>query len=138
MSEIICIIFLVSLKYNSRLINLVNFKPARITTKEIMASYFSIFIAWDKFQERDEAFSLELNSEAMQFVMFLKWKKLFEVQELLSDIFHLTSRIWKAERTSDIAVPFCILAIEICQIPLSDSQFICPFRLYRLEPSLLS
>ena len=106
MSEIICIIFLVSLKYNSRLINLVNFKPARITTKEIMASYFSIFIAWDKFQERDEAFSLELNSEAMQFVMFLKWKKLFEVQELLSDIFHLTSRIWKAERTSDIAAPF--------------------------------
>ena len=52
------------------LILLANFKRARITkvnritTKEIMAPFFSINIAWGKFQERDASFRLVLNRKA--------------------------------------------------------------------------
>ena len=58
MRDIICISFVVSFSCSSRLIHLANFKRAlitnvhRITTKEIIASFFAINIAWGKFQER--------------------------------------------------------------------------------------
>ena len=70
MREIICISFLVSFSCNSRLIHLPNFKRARITnvhritTKEIIASFFSINIALGKFQERNTSLSLVLNGKA--------------------------------------------------------------------------
>ena len=58
-----------------------------------MAPFFSINIAWGKFQERDASLSLVLKGKAMQFIIFLKWKKLYMVQELWSDTFHLTAQI---------------------------------------------
>ena len=68
MRDIICISFVVSFSCSSRLIHLANFKRAqnvhRITTKEIIASIFSINIAWGKFQERDTSLSLVLNRKA--------------------------------------------------------------------------
>ena len=70
MRDIICIRFVVSFSCSSRLIHLANFKRAlitnvhRITTKEIIASFFAINIAWGKFQERDTSLSLVLNRKA--------------------------------------------------------------------------
>ena len=54
------------------LIHLANLKRPLITnvhqisTKEIMAPFFSINIAWGKFQEREAPFSLVLSRKAMQ------------------------------------------------------------------------
>ena len=70
MREIICTSFLVSFSCNSRLIHLVNFKRARITnvhritTKEIIAPFFSINIALGEFQESKTSLSLVLNRKA--------------------------------------------------------------------------
>ena len=70
MREIICISFLVSFSCNSRLIHLANFKRARITnvhritTKEIIAPFFSINIPLGKFHESNTSLSLVLNRKA--------------------------------------------------------------------------
>ena len=58
-----------------------------------MAPFFSMNIAWSKFKECYASFGLVLNGKDMQFIMLLKWKKLYLVQELWSDTFHLTARI---------------------------------------------
>ena len=76
MRDIICIRFVVSFSCSSRLIHLANFKRAlitnvhRITTKEIIASFFAINIAWGKFQERDTSLSLVLNRKASLITIF--------------------------------------------------------------------
>ena len=41
-----------------------NYNVHRMTTKEIIASFFAINIAWGKFQERDTSLSLVLNRKA--------------------------------------------------------------------------
>ena len=64
----------------------------------MMAPFFSINTAWRNFQKRKTSFRLVLNRKFMQFIMFLEWKKLYMVQELWSDTFHLTARILMQRR----------------------------------------